>query len=229
MSERPDLGAAVREALPVYDAPPSLQAWARDEARKLDEESLPMSEPPTRPLISRVRRFSQWPIAAGLVIAAGAGWGAGFLRPADGITSPTNAITAQVVDAHVRSLLPGHLLDVESSDRHTVKPWFAGKTDIAPVVVDLADKGFPLLGGRLDYVDGHTAAALAYGRRGHTINLFIWRTTPGEPRDASFSVRGYSVLHWSRGGLSAWAVSDAALPELEAFRDAYRLDSQGFH
>jgi anti-sigma factor RsiW len=220
MSERPDLGAAVREALPIYDAPPSLQAWARDEARKLDEESLPMSEPPTRPLISRVRRFSQWPIAAGLVIAAAAGWGAGFLRPADGITS-TNAITAQVVDAHVRSLLPGHLLDVESSDRHTVKPWFAGKTDIAPVVVDLADKGFPLLGGRLDYVDGHTAAALAYGRRGHTINLFIWRATPGEPRDASFSVRGYSVLHWSSGGLSAWAVSDAALSELEAFRDAY--------
>jgi anti-sigma factor RsiW len=221
MSERPDLGAAMREALPIYDAPPSLQTWARDEARKLDEESLPMSEPPTRSLMSRVQRFSQWPIAAGLVIAAAAGWGAGFLRPADGITSPTNAITAQVVDAHVRSLLPGHLLDVESSDRHTVKPWFAGKTDIAPVVVDLADKGFPLLGGRLDYVDGHTAAALAYGRRGHTINLFIWRTTPGEPRDGSFSIRGYSVLHWSNGGLSAWAVSDAALSELEAFRDAY--------
>ncbi|MDB4871170.1 MAG: putative transrane anti-sigma factor, partial [Gemmatimonadales bacterium] len=216
-----DLGAAMREALPIYDAPPSLQAWARDEARKLDEESLPLSEPPTRPPISRMGRLSQWPIAAGLVIAAAAGWGAGFLRPAGGITSPTNAMTAQIVDAHVRSLLPGHLLDVESSDRHTVKPWFAGKTDIAPVVVDLADKGFPLLGGRLDYVDGHTAAALAYGRRGHTINLFIGRSTPGEPRDGSFSVRGYSVLHWSNGGLSAWAVSDAALSELEAFRDAY--------
>ena len=177
-----------------------------------------MGEPSARP---RVRRFSQWPIAAGLVLAAAAGWSAGFLRPASGITSPTNAITAQIVDAHVRSLLPGHLLDVESSDRHTVKPWFAGKTDIAPVVVDLADKGFPLLGGRLDYVDGHTAAALAYGRRGHTINLFVWRATPGEPGDGSFSVRGYSVLHWSNGGLSSWAVSDAALSELEAFRDAY--------
>jgi anti-sigma factor RsiW len=221
VSERTDLGAAMREALPLYDAPSSLQEWARDEGRKLDEESFPMSEPPTSPLIPRARQFSQWPIAAGLVIAAVAGWGAGFLRPANGITSPTNAITAQIVDAHVRSLLPRHLLDVESSDRHTVKPWFAGKTDIAPVVVDLADKGFPLLGGRLDYVNGHTAAALVYGRRGHTINLFVWRTTPSEPRDGSFSVRGYSVLHWSNGGLSVWAVSDASLSELEAFRDVY--------
>ena len=221
MSERPDLGRAMREALPVFEASPSLQAWAREEARKLDQESLPRGEPLTRPLRSRVRQFAQWPIAAGLVIAAAAGWGAGVLRPGANLTSSTNATTSQLVDAHVRSLLPGHLLDVESTDRHTVKPWFAGKTDIAPVVVDLADKGFPLLGGRLDYVDGHTAAALVYGRRGHTINLFVWRTAAGEPGDGSFSVRGYSVLHWSNGGLTSWAVSDAALSELEAFRDAY--------
>ena len=221
MSERPDLGTALREALPVYDASPSLQAWAREEARKLDQESLPERGAPVRPLRSRVWRLSQWPIAAGLVIAAAAGWGAGLLRPVARTTSSANATTTQLVDAHVRSLLPGHLLDVESSDRHTVKPWFAGKTDIAPVVVDLSDKGFPLLGGRLDYVAGHTAAALAYGRRGHTINVFIWRTVPGEPRDGSFAVRGYSLLHWSNDGLSLWAVSDAALSELEAFRDAY--------
>src|ERR1700736_3666012 len=221
MSERPDLGTALREALPVYDASPSLQAWAREEARKLDQGSLPERGAPVRPLRSRVWRLSQWPIAAGLVIAAAAGWGAGFLRPASRATSSANATTTQLVDAHVRSLLPGHLLDVESSDRHTVKPWFAGKTDIAPVVVDLSDKGFPLLGGRLDYVAGHTAAALAYGRRGHTINVFIWRTVPGEPSDGSFAVRGYSLLHWSNDGLSLWAVSDAALSELEAFRDAY--------
>jgi anti-sigma factor RsiW len=211
----------MREALPVYDAPPSLQAWAREEARKFDDESFEQRAPPVRALSSRVRRFSQWPIAAGLVVAAAAGWSAGVRRPGAGITSPTAATAAQLVDAHVRSLMPGHLLDVESTDRHTVKPWFAGKTDIAPVVVDLADKGFPLLGGRLDYVDGHTAAALVYGRRAHTINLFVWRTVPGELGDGSFSVRGYSVVHWSNGGLSAWAVSDAALSELEAFRDAY--------
>jgi len=221
MRERVDLGKAMREALPVYEAPASLQAWAREEARKLDQESSPQHEQVTRPVRSRVWRFSQWRIAAGLVIAAAAGWGAGVLRPVGSITSPTNRTTSELVDAHVRSLLPGHLLDVESTDRHTVKPWFAGKTDIAPVVVDLTDKGFPLLGGRLDYIDGHTAAALVYGRRGHKINVFVWRTTPGEPPDGSFAVRGYSLLHWSSGGLTTWAVSDAALPELEAFREAY--------
>jgi anti-sigma factor RsiW len=221
MNERPDLGAAMRDALPVYDAPPSLQAWAREQARKLDLESLAQREASAAPLGARVRRFSQWPIAAGLLIAAAGGWSAAFLGRAIETTPPTNSITAQLVDALVRSLLPGHLLDVESSDRHTVKPWFAGKTDIAPVVIDLVDKGFPLLGGRLDYVDGHSAAVLAYGRRGHTINVFLWRTVPGEPGDGSFSVRGYSILHWSSGGLSAWVVSDASLSELEAFRDAY--------
>jgi len=221
MSDRPDLGTAVREALPLYEASPSLQAWAREEARKFDEESMQKDAASTRPSRSHVWRFSHWRIAAGLLIAAGAGWGAGFLRPVSGAMSSTNGTTTELVDAHVRSLLPGHLLDVESSDRHTVKPWFAGKTDIAPVVVDLVDKGFPLLGGRLDYVDGHTAATLVYGRRGHTINVFVWRTVPGETADGSFAVRGYSVLHWSNGGLSVWAVSDAALSELEAFRDAY--------
>jgi anti-sigma factor RsiW len=102
-----------------------------------------------------------------------------------------------------------------------VKPWFAGKTDIAPPVVDLTDKGFPLIGGRLDYVDGHSAAVLVYGRRLHTINVFVWRSGTSEPRDGSFEVRGHSLLHWTNGGLSYWAISDAAEPELEAFRDAY--------
>jgi anti-sigma factor RsiW len=220
MRERIDLGKAMREALPVYEAPASLQAWAREEARKLDQESSPPREQLSRPMRSSVWRFSQWRIAAGLVIAAAAGWGAGALRPVGSTVSPTNRTTSELVDAHVRSLLPGHLLDVESTDRHTVKPWFAGKTDIAPVVVDLSDKGFPLLGGRLDYIDGHSAAALVYGRRAHKINVFVWRTTPGEPADGSFAIRGYSLLHWSNAGLTYWAVSDAALPELEAFREA---------
>ena len=221
MSDRPDLGTAVRDALPVYEASPSLEAWVREEARKFDQESLQHAAASTRPSRSRVLPFSHWRIAAGLLIVASAGWSAALLRPTGTIASSTNGTATELVDAHVRSLLPGHLLDVESSDRHTVKPWFAGKTDIAPVVVDLADKGFPLLGGRLDYVDGHTAAALVYGRRGHTINLFVWRTAPGETGDGSFVVRGYSVLHWSNGGLSHWAVTDAAATELEAFRNAY--------
>jgi anti-sigma factor RsiW len=219
MKERMDLGSTVRDALPVYDASPELRDWVRKEARKLDEESVP-----ERGLMSptRARFGSSFPlrIAAGLVIAAFAGWGIGSLRPI-GPPISTDRTTNELVDAHVRSLLPGHLLDVVSSDRHTVKPWFTGKTDIAPSVVDLSDRGFPLLGGRLDYVDGHSAATLAYGRRLHTINLFVWRSAGGEPADGSFTVRGYSLLHWTNGGLSYWAISDAAPSELQAFREAY--------
>jgi anti-sigma factor RsiW len=221
MSELPDLHKAMAEALPVYEAPASLQAWARDEARKADQESVRPGDSQSAPSRVRVRRFSDWRIAAGFLVAAVVGWGAASLRPIGGLTPATSATTNQLVDAHVRSLLPNHLLDVVSTDRHTVKPWFAGKTDIAPPVVDLTDKGFPLLGGRLDYVDGHSAAVLIYGRRLHTINVFVWRTGTGEPRDGSFEVRGHSLLHWTNGGLSYWAVSDAAEPELEAFRDAY--------
>jgi len=220
MSELPDLHKAMTEALPVYEAPASLQAWAREEAKKADQEALPVRDLPTAPR-ARVRRFSDWRIAAGFLVAAVVGWGAASLRPIGGISPATTATTNQLVDAHVRSLLPNHLLDVVSTDRHTVKPWFAGKTDIAPSVVDLTDKGFPLIGGRLDYVDGHSAAVLVYGRRLHTINVFVWRTGTSEPRDGSFEVRGHSLLHWSNGGLSYWAVSDAAEPELEAFKDAY--------
>src|SRR6266849_5336909 len=103
MKERSNLGTAMREALPVYEAPTSLQARAREEARKLDQESSPLREQVTRPVRSRVWRFSQWRIAAGLVIAAAAGWGAGVLRPVGSITSPTNRTTSELVDAHVRS------------------------------------------------------------------------------------------------------------------------------
>jgi anti-sigma factor RsiW len=221
MSEHPDLGTAMREALPVYETSPELQAWARAEARKFDQEQLPHAESANRASRAAVWQLSRWPIAAALLIAVAIGYGAGSLRPADRLSSATNETASALVDTHVRSLLPGHLLDVQSSDRHTVKPWFAGKTDIAPAVVDLSDKGFPLLGGRLDYVDGHTAAALVYGRRQHTINLFVWRAASAEPGGGSFAVRGYSLVHWTNGGLSYWAVSDAAGSELEAFREAY--------
>ncbi|MDP9205804.1 MAG: anti-sigma factor [Gemmatimonadota bacterium] len=221
MSERPDLRKAMVDALPIYEAPASLQQWAREEARKADQEASPPRESPISPPRGRIRRFSDWRVAAGLLFAAIVGWGAASLRTVGGITPATTGTTNELVDAHVRSLLPDHLLDVVSTDRHTVKPWFAGKTDIAPPVVDLSDNGFPLLGGRLDYVDGHSAAVLAYGRRLHTINVFVWRTTTGESREGSFDVRGYSLLHWTKGGLSYWAVSDAAQSELEAFRDAY--------
>jgi len=221
MSELPDLHKAMAESLPVYEAPAALRMWAIEQARAIDKESLRDGQPPTSVPWVRTRSFYKWRTAAGLVIAAAVGWGAASLRPVGGTTPGISVTANELVDAHVRSLLPNHLLDVESTDRHTVKPWFAGKTDVAPRVVDLSDKGFPLLGGRLDYVDGHSAAVLIYGRRLHKINVFVWRTTASEPRDGPFEVRGHSLLHWTVGGLSYWAVSDAAEPELEAFRNAY--------
>jgi anti-sigma factor RsiW len=219
MKEQMDLGKTIRESLPEYQAPAALEAWAREQTRKLDAESPAsgVTAPRFRPAM---RAAYRWRVAAGLMIAAAAGWGgANALRQ-----SPSSAsITTQneIVDAHVRSLLPGHLFDVASSDRHTVKPWFTGKTDIAPPVVDLAAMGFPLVGGRLDYVDGHSAAVLAYGRGRHTINLFIWRSDENDKAAQSFIVRGYSMLHWTSAGLSYWAVSDAAPTEVESFREQF--------
>lgn len=219
MRERSDLGTAMRDALPVYEASSALRAWAREEAQRLDQEGMPDDPLPNRPR-ARFWRPAQMRIAAALIVVAFAGWGIGSFRAVSHTTS-AEATTNELVDAHVRSLLPGHLLDVVSSDRHTVKPWFAGKADIAPAVVDLSASGFPLLGGRLDYVAGHTAATLTYGRRLHIINLFVWRSDQGEDGDGALVLRGYSLLHWTSAGLSYWAVSDAAPSELEAFRKAY--------
>jgi anti-sigma factor RsiW len=218
MSERLNLGDAIRDALPVYEAPTALRDWAREEARKLGDSPDRIETPVAAP-----RRIfsgrSQLGIAAGFVIAIALGWGAGS-RWSNSTGATQESTINAVVDAHVRSMLPGHLLDVVSTDRHTVKPWFAGKTDLAPAVLDLSDQGFPLLGGRLDYVAGHTAAALAYGRRLHTINLFVWRSGDRE-QAGSFVSRGYSIAHWTSAGLSYWAITDAAPSELEAFREAY--------
>jgi anti-sigma factor RsiW len=126
-----------------------------------------------------------------------------------------------VVAAHVRSLLANHLTDVASSDQHTVKPWFQGKLDYSVSVVDWAEEGYPLVGGRLDYIEDAPAAALVYRRRQHVVNLFIWplrggRNADGEP-PRHFSLRGYGAFHWAQDGMDYWAISDLNTAELEKF------------
>ncbi len=124
----------------------------------------------------------------------------------------------EIVSAHIRSLQAGHLLDVQTSDQHTVKPWFDGKVDVAPPVVDLSAEGFILLGGRLDYIDGDPVASVVYGRRKHLINLFVARRLGnGHALMSARTVQGYNVRHWSHGGLDYWAVSDLDPKELGAF------------
>jgi len=162
------------------------------------------------------RRLMLWAAAAALVVSVGGA--VTMVRFADARDA---AIVGDVVDGHVRSLMADHLFDVRSTDQHTVKPWFLGKLDFAPPVVDLAAIGFPLVGGRLDYLAGRPAAALVYQRQQHTINVFV------VPNDAAAalpvgnrSVRGFHLRRWSRGGMTLWAVSDLNDTELTAFARA---------
>jgi anti-sigma factor RsiW len=124
-------------------------------------------------------------------------------------------LARQVLDAHLRSLQLTHLTDVASTDQHTVKPWFVGKLDFAPAVVDLASDGFPLVGGRLDVVGGRSVAALVYARRKHVINVFVWPSEKADAGPRSGAERGYAWIQWTRSGMRFWAVSDVAAPDLE--------------
>ena len=137
--------------------------------------------------------------------------------------SDRSSIEDEVIASHIRALLVDHLTDVATSDQHTVKPWFNGKIDFAPPVVDLMREGFPLEGGRVDYVGGRVVAALVYKRQSHVINLFIWPSSGGTIArvKTTASRDGYSIENWSAGGLMFWAVSDGSADDLTRFRDAF--------
>jgi anti-sigma factor RsiW len=139
------------------------------------------------------------------------------------LAQPTTAVLQdELIASHVRSTLAQHLVDVETSDRHTVKPWFNGRIDFAPPVADLATDGFPLAGGRLDYLDHRAVAALVYRRNKHVVNLFVWPAKAGglPVRDVA-PPAGYSIVHWTERGLQFWAVSDVDRRDLEAFHQAF--------
>jgi mycothiol system anti-sigma-R factor len=135
--------------------------------------------------------------------------------------SRQQTMATSIVDAHLRSLQPGHLEDVISTDQHTVKPWFDGRLDFAPPVRDYANDGFPLMGGRLDVIDGRTVAALVYGRRKHVVNVFVAKTQPQESLAGAGELQGYHWLAWRQDGFSFCAVSDAAAPDLDQLKQLF--------
>ncbi len=190
-SELTTLSTRLRTGLTRHPAPASLVA------------SLPRPTPAAPP-----RRRNPWTHAAsfgaGIALAASVMLA---LRPAP---AEPGALS-DLVTAHIRALQPGHLLDVPSSDSHTVKPWFDGRIPFAPVVLDLAAQGFPLLGGRLDVLNGAPVAVLVYGRRQHVINVFI---APGEHAQKAATLQGYNTVAWTQGGLVYQAVSDLNAAEL---------------
>jgi anti-sigma factor RsiW len=124
------------------------------------------------------------------------------------------ALASAIVDAHLRSLQPGHLEDVVSTDQHTVKPWFDGKLTFAPPVHDFANEGFLLQGGRLDVVRGRNVAVLVYARRKHLINVFVWPTTEPESEPISGSQLGYYWIDWRKSGMELCAISDVTPQDL---------------
>ncbi|HEV2160775.1 MAG TPA: hypothetical protein VGR52_00870 [Stellaceae bacterium] len=195
---------ALREQAPYHRAPAALRA-------RLAAQAAPRRVPSVR--------AAGWRRAAVSFVAGGALAASVMLA-----VVPSNApgLPDQVLAGHLRALEPGHLEDVMSTDQHTVKPWFDGKLDFAPPVKDLKADGFPLEGGRLDYLDGRRVAAMVYGRAKHVIDLYAW---PEAGADAAPSVTerdGYNIVRWRQNGMALWAVSDVERDQLVDFARRWR-------
>ena len=177
-----------------------------------------------RPLAERRPVLSDMPwnwlgLAAAIILAAiiVSSW-----LPRLGAPKTDQFLATQLIASHVRSLMANHLTDVASSDQHTVKPWLDAKLDFAAPVVDLSAEGFPLIGGRLDYLDNHPVAALIYQRRKHFINLFIWPITPGASKgEKTITRQGYHLLHWVDQDFNYWGVSDVSDSDLQTFKQSF--------
>ena len=192
----------------------NLYERAPESLRSRIRAALPPEARP-QPISMLRRRALEWlAVAAAILIAVILG--AKVLSNIGG--GEQNLIAEEIVASHIRSMQPGHLYDVESTDQHTVKPWFDGKLDFAPPVINLADQGFPLIGGRLDYVGHRDVAALVYQRQKHFINVFVW------PEDSKVAktpevqtIQGYNLVFWSHNGMYFCAASDLNLAELRQF------------
>jgi len=196
-----------------YEAPERLRSEVMSGLR----QAAGVAATPAPIRVSRRWPANSWAIAATALLAFSACWNLVLLRSQK---SAGNDVTQQVVASHVRSMIGDHLLDIKSTDQHNVKPWFDGKLDYAPDVRDFAADGFPLIGGRVDYIDRRSVAALIYRHRQHVINLFVWpsSTAVRVPEAAS----GLSLVAWNKAGMAYFAISDLNRTELLRFADLYR-------
>jgi anti-sigma factor RsiW len=225
LKSRKALRSLVRSASLRFDAPRGLENRVLAAARKEGKSNMARPE-------SRWRRFSSSPMlafgTAGVAFLAYLGWNVFRFTPG---SVGQDRLAEEVVSSHVRSLQANHLFDVVSTDQHTLKPWFSGNLDYSPPVVDLADRGFPLSGGRLDYLDGRPVAALVYRRRQHVINLFVWPSGTGAAEQSGEPEtglrRGYHTIFWSQAGMIFDAVSDVNIADLREFtRDVLERTGQ---
>ena len=224
------LAHAISRGAPYYKAPAELrqrvQSSLRDaagvrasrSAARENHASLTSRWAKRRPVLPEIP-WNWLALAAAIILAAIIA--SSFLPR---LRPPTSDqfLATQLIASHVRSLMADHLTDVASSDQHTVKPWLDTKLDFAPPVVDLSSQGFPLIGGRLDYLDSRSVAALVYQKRKHFINLFIWPTTPKDSSAQTMVEReGYHLVHWSDDDFTYWAVSDVNINDLQSFKQLF--------
>jgi anti-sigma factor RsiW len=201
------LGESLRRDLEYHRAPDLLRERVMRDLRA----SVPRADLPARRVAPAWRWLS---VAAAFVVVVGGTWMVATLPRDRG----DDATAREAVSGHIRSLMANHLTDVPSTDQHTVKPWFSGKLDFSPPVTDFAAVDYPLIGGRLDYVQGRSVAALVYMHRKHIINVFVWpMTSAHEALAPAITQRGFHVIHGTHAGMAYWVVSDLNAAELAAF------------
>jgi len=221
---------AIGNGTPYYKAPAKLreriqsslrEEIAKEPVRNVVEDFPPLFPTGQRRTVPSAIPWNRLALAAAIIFAAIITFN---LMPRLQRPGSDQFLATQLIASHARSLMANHLTDVASSDQHTVKPWLDAKLDFAPPVVDLSSEGFPLIGGRLDYLDNRAVAALVYERRKHFINLFVWpAASEAAKAPKTITRQGYQLLHWADSDFNYWAVSDVNPNDLQTFKQQFEV------